>query len=708
MGQLQRQLSAKRGGMKVRELISTFGDLITGVLPCVLVSPDSLARFFPATTGLFDIVVFDEASQVRVADAIGAMGRARSVVVVGDSKQMPPTSFAESAFADDLETDPVGEAVEDEESILSECVQARVARHRLSWHYRSQDESLIAFSNHHYYDGGLSSFPAPDAPDSGVLLVRVDGHFHRSDPRATLRTNPVEAEAVVAEIRRRFDASPDGPPSLGVVTFNQQQRAYVEGLLRDAGDQRLVDALDAPDGLFVKNLENVQGDERDVILFSTAFSVNDRGVLPLNFGPLNRAGGERRLNVAVTRARRRVAVYSSFDPAQLRTEETSSVGLRHLRSYLEMAAAGPDALPHDTQRRRLPDRHREEIAEALRAKSIDVRTDVGLSEFAIDLVLGTDNGPGVAVLLDGPGWASRRTARDRDALPREVLAGVLGWPVVERVWLPDWLKDPEAVVARLVAATARPETPAVVPPSAPPVVVPAAASAAPDDEGARPEAPRSEPLARIASVATAVRGMPEAPVVASAGPSTSGSSSGGEAFVPWTVHHLGTRDVLDRLPDYHAASLVASAITEVVTAEGPIHVDRLATLVARGFGLDRVRESRKDAILRHLPRRLRKDRAEPVVWPLERDPDEWTGFRRTPDGVDRPFDHVPLREIANAMVTVARASAGISVEELHREALSVFGGRRRTSGIAGRLDAALALGVRLGRLVERDGVVRAV
>jgi hypothetical protein len=279
---------------------------------------------------------------------------------------------------------------------------------------------------------------------------------------------------------------------------------------------------------------------------------------------------------------------------------------------------------------------------------------------------------------------------------------------VERVWLPDWLKDPEAVVARLVAATARPETPAVVPPSAPPVVVPAAASAAPDDEGARPEAPRSEPLARIASVATAVRGMPEAPVVASAGPSTSGSSSGGEAFVPWTVHHLGTRDVLDRLPDYHAASLVASAITEVVTAEGPIHVDRLATLVARGFGLDRVRESRKDAILRHLPRRLRKDRAEPVVWPLERDPDEWTGFRRTPDGVDRPFDHVPLREIANAMVTVARASAGISVEELHREALSVFGGRRRTSGIAGRLDAALALGVRLGRLVERDGVVRAV
>jgi hypothetical protein len=266
VGQLRRQLSVRRGGMKVRELMTTYGDLITRVLPCVLVSPDSLARFFPASADLFDIVVFDEASQVRVADAIGAMGRARSVVVVGDSKQMPPTSFADSSFAgDDPEADAGGETVEDEESILTECVQARVERQRLTWHYRSQDESLIAFSNQHYYDGGLSSFPAPAAGRAGVSLVRVDGHFHRSGSRALLRTNPVEAEAVVTEIRRRFAMSPSALPSVGVVTFNQQQRAYVEGLLRDADDPRLAEALDDPDGLFVKNLENVQGDERDVI-----------------------------------------------------------------------------------------------------------------------------------------------------------------------------------------------------------------------------------------------------------------------------------------------------------------------------------------------------------------------------------------------------------------------------------------------------------
>ena len=227
VGLLRRQLGRQRGGLKVRELMAEFGDLITQAMPCVFVSPDSVARFFPARSDWFDIVVFDEASQVRVADAVGVMGRARSVIVVGDSKQLPPTSVAESGFVPED-----GETVEDEESILGECAQARMPRHRLTWHYRSQDESLIAFSNQHYYDGELSSFPAPPAPDTGVRLIRVDGRFQRSGP--LLRTNPVEAQAVVAEIRRRFDASPDVVPSLGVVTLNQQQRAYIEGSLRDA------------------------------------------------------------------------------------------------------------------------------------------------------------------------------------------------------------------------------------------------------------------------------------------------------------------------------------------------------------------------------------------------------------------------------------------------------------------------------------------
>ena len=238
IGALRRELTKTRRGLGVRALMEQYGDLVTQLTPCVLVSPDSLARFFPPKAGLFDLVVFDEASQIRVADAIGAMGRATSVVVVGDSKQMPPTSFAEATIDVDSEEAEVDLVVEDEESILTEAVQAGVHRHWLSWHYRSQDESLISFSNAHYYDGRLSSFPAPRGGSAdpgvsgyGVSLVRVAGEFHRTGRGKLLRTNPIEAERIVSELQCRFDAAGDGTiPSVGVVTFNQQQRAYIEAL----------------------------------------------------------------------------------------------------------------------------------------------------------------------------------------------------------------------------------------------------------------------------------------------------------------------------------------------------------------------------------------------------------------------------------------------------------------------------------------------
>ncbi|QYF74264.1 DUF4011 domain-containing protein [Cryobacterium sp. PAMC25264] len=472
LGLLKRQLDRQRGGMGVRELMHEFGDLITDILPCMLMSPESVARFFPAQAGLFDIVVFDEASQVRVSDAVGAMGRARSVVVVGDSKQMPPTSFAESAIGSGDHDSETLEFVRDEESILSECVQAQVPGKWLSWHYRSQDESLIAFSNRAYYRDRLSSFPAPHhgagpvaaAPDTatepvpgvagyGVSLRRVDGTFLRSGTGKDLRTNPVEAGAIVAEILARFAAEPDSIPSIGVITFNVQQRALIEGSLRDSGDDRIVQALESEtDGLFVKNLENVQGDERDTILFSTAFSADASGRLPLNFGPLNLPGGERRLNVAITRARRQVIVFSSFDPQDLRAEETISAGVKDLRAYLDLAAGGSDGLASPLRQSGALDRHREQIAEALRERGFAVQTDVGLSDFRVDLSVATAGAPGhpvMAVLLDGPTWAARRTVSDRDGLPVEVLSRLMGWPAVERVWMPEWLGEQDAVLDRL-------------------------------------------------------------------------------------------------------------------------------------------------------------------------------------------------------------------------------------------------------------------
>ncbi|MGK5170454.1 DUF4011 domain-containing protein [Geodermatophilus sp. CPCC 205761] len=758
VGALQRELAKSRRGLGVRGLLAQYGELITAVMPCVLVSPDSVARFFPAEAGLFDLVVFDEASQIRVADAVGALGRAKAAVVVGDSRQMPPTSFAEpsSGSAEDDAIELLGTAVEDEESILSECVQARVPRQWLSWHYRSQDESLIAFSNANYYENRLSSFPAPthgrpsaDVDGRGIALVRVNGTFHRSGAGRLLRTNPMEAKAVVAEIRRRFDASPDVLPSIGVITFNAQQRAYIEGLLRDAGDDRLVEALDRTDGegMFVKNLENVQGDERDVVLFSTGFSVNDKGVLPLNFGPLNRVGGERRLNVAVTRARRQVVVFSSFDPSQLRAEQTSSVGIKHLRAYLDLAALGTDALPRDARPAAVPDRHRDEIAAALRDRGLVVRTDVGLSEFRVDLSVARADAPDtpvMAVLLDGPAWARRRTVGDRDGLPVDVLSGMLRWPAVERVWLPTWLRDRSAVLDTLVAAVdaasgaprraemaiSAPEpapdgaivaTSALPQPVSSTAVEAVAVEAAPAESvaveaagepGVVPELKAVAPLRAVAPVvveAPVVEPGVVEPVVAEAAPkparravkkAPAAPELDGEArFVPWAPKSGGDRKALDSLDDPRAARTVKRVLTAGVKAEGPVHRDRLTRLTASAFGLTRVTEGRRDALLALLPAATLDGE---FVWPETVDRDGWNTFRRQAASADRPLEHVAPQEVGNAMVALCRAGAGMTEDELFLRTAEVFGYRRRTPSLTPLLEAALTWVLDAGRLTRQE------
>ena len=406
---LRSELNRRRSAMSVRELIRTYGDLITALTPCLLVSPDSVARFFPADRRYVDIVVFDEASQIRVADAVGAMGRGRSAVVVGDPKQMPPAPGA---------GDIRGEQAPGASSILTRCLDSGLTQHRLTWHYRSRDESLVAFSNRHYYDGRLLTFPSPltivpgsDAAPGGhgISLRRVRGRYFRPEDRARHphvqpNTNPLEAKRVVEEVLRHVEACPDRLPSLGVITFNDRQRDLIENSLREIASPRVIEALDARDGLFVRNLENVQGEERDTILFSATFAANAQGDLPLNFGVLNHAGGERRLNVAITRARRQIIVFTSFDPQDLHAERTAYRGVKDLRAYLHQAAEGraPRALPAS----RSPlSWHRREIAGALEAAGLTVRTGVGHSTFEIDLVLARadqPDRPAVAVLLDGP------------------------------------------------------------------------------------------------------------------------------------------------------------------------------------------------------------------------------------------------------------------------------------------------------------------
>ncbi|MFL4475879.1 DUF4011 domain-containing protein [Paeniglutamicibacter sp. MACA_103] len=692
MGELARQLERRRGGLSVRQLMDSYGDLVTAILPCVLVSPDSAARFFPPRAGEFDIVVFDEASQIRVADAIGTLGRAKSAVVVGDSKQMPPSSFAEVSI--DSEDDADSELpVADEESILSEAVMARVQRRWLSWHYRSQDESLIAFSNKHYYGGKLSSFPSPRNRAArpghdgyGISLVRVEGTFHRTGANGMLRTNPVEAGHIVAEIKARFDASPGQIPSIGVVTFNAPQRDLVESLLRDDADERLGAALETDDeGLFVKNLENVQGDERDVILFSTAFSANERGRLPLNFGPLNNVGGERRLNVAVTRARRQVVVFSSFDPADLRAEDSSALGIKHLRAYLDLAAEGNHALGSGSDSAVARDRHREQVAAALRERGHVVDTNVGLSDFRIDLTVavpGRPEEPLMAILLDNELWASRQTVGDRDGLPQDILRNLLGWESVARIWLPAWLKDAESVLDSIDAELAKAEK-------------------------AR-KAREAAPLRGSAD-----NGKAEASVIA--GTAVQQAASGREKrsypgkatpFKPWDFRQVGTLNELDELRGAAGKKKAAALLAEIVEAEGPIQRSRLAKLAINAYGLGRVSAAREKSMLAALDKKSHRTDTDGYIWPSRREPAGWLDYRTGFAAHELNIEDISPREISNLMCAQASLAGESGVDELKREAMGALGYGRMTEKISACLQQGLELAVREQRLESVAGRIR--
>ncbi|GAA1495260.1 DUF4011 domain-containing protein [Paeniglutamicibacter kerguelensis] len=702
MGELARQLERRRGGMSVRRLMDSYGDLITTILPCVLVSPDSAARFFPPRAGEFDIVVFDEASQIRVADAIGALGRAKSAVVVGDSKQMPPGSFAEVSL--DPDEDPESEMlVADEESILTECVMARVQRRWLSWHYRSQDESLIAFSNRHYYDGKLSSFPSPrngavtngaasngaaqaGADGYGISLVRVDGTFHRTGAGALLRTNPVEAGRIVAEIKCRFDASPSAIPSIGVVTFNAPQRDLIEGLLRDHGDERLGAALETDaDGLFVKNLENVQGDERDVILFSTAFSANEHGKLPLNFGPLNNVGGERRLNVAITRARRQVVVFSSFAPADLRAEDSSALGIKHLRAYLDLADEGTYMLGNGSLSAIARDRHREQVAARLKERGHVVATNVGLSDFRIDLTVADADRPGeplMAILLDNGPWAARKTVGDRDGLPQDVLRNLLGWESVMRIWLPSWLEDPEAVLDSIDSELERVREEQ------------AAREAAPGNGASkRGREDSSVPAAEDAQDSTAKKQPRIYP----------GKSA---PYKQWDFRLVGKTGELDQLKSAAGKKKAAALLAEIVEAEWPIHERSLAKLAINTYEFGRVSAAREKAMLAALNQKTWTTDIDGFIWPATQQQDRWIDHRTEFAKHDVKVHEISPREIANLMCSLAFAAKESGVDELKRAALGALGYGRMTEGVSRCLQQGLELAVREGRLESVAGKIR--
>jgi very-short-patch-repair endonuclease len=457
LGLVLRELAKQRAHLPVRRLVHGIPNLLPRLKPCLLMSPLSVAQYLDAAHANFDVVVFDEASQIPVWDAVGAIARGKQLVVVGDPKQLPPTSFF--ARADDTEEsapeNPEDAPVQDLESILDECLGAGLPALRLEWHYRSRHESLITFSNHRYYDSRLITFPSPVTSDMAVSLHLVPGVYDRG----ASRTNRAEAEAIVKEIVDHFSDEARRKLTVGVVTFNQTQQRLIEQLLDEALRQdpqlELRIAEHGPERLFVKNLENVQGDERDRILFSITYGRDAAGRMPMNFGPLNQEGGQRRLNVAVTRARTGVAIYSSIRPEDIDLARTRAAGVADLKSYLEFAAKGPRALVEQALPTGLePESPFEmEVLRALRERGWVVHPQVGCSGYRIDMAVVHPQEPGrylLGVECDGATYHRLPTARDRDRL-RQLVLESLGWKL-HRIWSTDWWNDSEREMKKLEAA----------------------------------------------------------------------------------------------------------------------------------------------------------------------------------------------------------------------------------------------------------------
>ncbi|GAA1614333.1 DUF4011 domain-containing protein [Actinoplanes couchii] len=694
---LAAELRRKRGGKSFRELFTANSEVILTLTPCVLVSPASAATFLAPDAARFDIVIFDEASQIRVPEAIGAMGRGRSAVIVGDSRQMPPTSIMQASGGDDEHTAEDEPIPEDLDSILSEAVESGLPQRWLTWHYRSHDESLIAFSNRYYYDNKLSSMPSPGvAETAGVQWRRVNGRYDRG----ASRTNDVEAREIVMEISRRLRAPTTRASSIGVVTFNLPQRDLILNMLEETTDPLIRDRMSdgRPEPIFVKNLENVQGDERDVILFSLAFSTDPgTGRLPLNLGPLSQSGGERRFNVAITRARRQVVLFASFDPSDIDLARTSSVGTHHLRAYCEMAAAGVETLGDlSSTRRHNRDRIREEVSAAIEQRGFEVTTCHGLSDFTVDIAVRAVGAARwqVAVMLDGPQWGLRPTVADRDDAPA-LLNTIMGWPEVVRFWLPAWIRDRSRVLDAVAAAVERAVTEGDCP------VVHAS-----PEYLLHPEEGRDEteiPLPDEAEFRTDPL-MPAWDEKSTVGLVVSGS--GCSDFVPYAPTPLGQRgdiDLIDSSPAIRAA--VRSAIEQVVEAEGPVEQQRLARLVLARYGFTKAHADRRAAVLALAqPELFRNSAAGVFVWPPDLDAESWRGYRRTNLSSDRAFEDIAPEEIANAAYSALAARPDLGESDLLRSTLELLGYRRMTEKIDRLLRHGLEVGQRTGALArDRDG-----
>jgi very-short-patch-repair endonuclease len=682
-GALRHQLQLQRPSKPIRQLATEMGDAFTRLAPCMLMSPLSIAQYLPPDQSLFDIVIFDEASQITTWDAIGAMARGKQVIIAGDPRQMPPSSNFEKQV--NTGTDEDDDTEEDMESILDECLAAGVPHINLNWHYRSRHESLITFSNVRYYENRLVTFPAPDTRPSAVSWQRVDGVFAKGKER----TNAIEAQAIVDEAVRylrdpAFVDEKGRPLSLGIITMNVQQMSLIERLL-DVARQKYPSiekhfSEDRLESVCVRNLETAQGDERDVILLGVNFGPTEPGgkTMSMSFGKLNMSGGWRRLNVAITRARREMKIFSSFEPGMIDLTRTNADGVRDLKAFLEFAQRGKDALA-SADRGSLggyDSPFEEAVAQELRRRGWQVVPQVGVSKFRIDLGIVHPDLPGdflLGVECDGATYHSAATARDRDKVRAAILEG-LGWKLL-RVWSTEWWFNRSRAADQLHSAVelaleadrqARQEAARVIPLPADEevfenLVIPGDVNDEVDDR---------EPLYAKQYV------VPESSQLGSWTAAVSGS-----------VYRITEFEDLQSLinPDafYEGAYIpvLAKLIERVVGQEGPVASSQLVNRIARAHGFQRSGSKIHERIMQlaHKQHHVVKDgTVDPFVWLSE---------KAKSDGVHARF---PENELAIRQIeAIARAELRSTGSDDPVEIARLFGIRRLSATAKARIDSAL-------------------
>ncbi|MBM3252731.1 MAG: DUF3320 domain-containing protein [Candidatus Omnitrophica bacterium] len=457
LGILLRESKKMRAHMSIRSLFEEIPRIITALKPCLLMSPLTVSQFLNPELVNFDLVIFDEASQIPTEDALGSILRAKQIVIAGDNKQLPPTTFFQSEVitSEDIEDSKVEELPDDLDSILDECASSNIPRTMLRWHYRSKHESLITFSNKNFYDSYLFTFPCAEeeVPSLGIKFYYKP---NTSYDRGRTGANIEEAREVAKAALQHFREYPD--LTLGVGTFSIRQKYAIEDMidqmLREDNSLEPFFNEDKLESFFVKNLETIQGDERDVIFISVGYGKDANGKLYMNFGPINQLGGPRRLNVLITRARRRVEIFSSIRGDDFDLSRTDSVGVRLLKNYLDFAEKGKTVLIKGVDSEGfLESPFEESVYNLLVAKGIKVKKQVGCSGYRIDLAVQDENNPGKYILgieCDGAHYHSSATARDRDRLRGQILED-LNWNLY-RIWSTDWFKNPRNEFEKLLVA----------------------------------------------------------------------------------------------------------------------------------------------------------------------------------------------------------------------------------------------------------------